>query len=151
MHRDVKPGNVMIDHSQRKVSRPHFIPIVLIHALQLRLIDWGLAEFYHPGTDYHIRVGSRYYKSPELLVGYRKYDYSLDLWSLGCMFASMIFRREHFFRGSDNNDQLLKIMKALGTEKFDHYLHKYDIHFETDTNALLLRWVKWVRSLYSLL
>ncbi|KAF9033273.1 kinase-like protein [Hymenopellis radicata] len=126
MHRDVKPGNVMIDHSQRK----------------LRLIDWGLAEFYHPGTDYHIRVGSRYYKSPELLVGYRKYDYSLDLWSLGCMFASMIFRREHFFRGSDNNDQLLKIMKALGTEKFDHYLHKYDIHFETDTNALLLSYPK---------
>lgn len=33
MHRDVKPHNVMIDHERR----------------QLRLIDWGLAEFYHPG------------------------------------------------------------------------------------------------------
>jgi casein kinase II subunit alpha len=33
MHRDVKPHNVMIDHDKR----------------QLRLIDWGLAEFYHPG------------------------------------------------------------------------------------------------------
>lgn len=33
MHRDVKPHNVMIDHEKR----------------QLRLIDWGLAEFYHPG------------------------------------------------------------------------------------------------------
>ncbi len=33
MHRDVKPHNVMIDHKNRK----------------LRLIDWGLAEFYHPG------------------------------------------------------------------------------------------------------
>ena len=33
MHRDVKPHNVMIDHENRK----------------LRLIDWGLAEFYHPG------------------------------------------------------------------------------------------------------
>ena len=57
---------------------------------QLRLIDWGLAEFYHPNTDYHIRVGSRYYKAPELLVGYRQYDYSLYLWSVGCMFASMV-------------------------------------------------------------
>ncbi|KAL0461840.1 UNVERIFIED_CONTAM: Casein kinase II subunit alpha-4, chloroplastic [Sesamum latifolium] len=35
MHRDVKPHNVMIDHEQRK----------------LRLIDWGLAEFYHPGQE----------------------------------------------------------------------------------------------------
>lgn len=58
--------------------------------LQLRLIDWGLAEFYHPDTDYHIRVGSRYYKGPELLVNMKKYDYSLDMWSVGCMLASMV-------------------------------------------------------------
>jgi len=65
IHRDVKPGNVMIDPSRR----------------ELRLIDWGLAEFYHPGTEYHIRVGSRYYKAPELLVGFKRYDYSLDMWT----------------------------------------------------------------------
>lgn len=28
----------------------------------LRLIDWGLAEFYHPGREYNVRVASRYYK-----------------------------------------------------------------------------------------
>lgn len=44
MHRDVKPHNVMIDHEQRK----------------LRLIDWGLAEFYHPGKEYNVRVASRF-------------------------------------------------------------------------------------------
>ena len=33
MHRDIKPRNIAIDHPNRK----------------LRLIDWGLAEFYHPG------------------------------------------------------------------------------------------------------
>lgn len=131
MHRDVKPGNVMVDYQNRK----------------LRLIDWGLAEFYHPGTDYHIRVGSRYYKAPELLVGYKQYDYSLDMWSIGCMLASMIFRREHFFRGSDNNDQLLRILKTLGTEQFDVYLRKYSIHFETDLESLLTNYVKlpWSR------
>lgn len=46
MHRDVKPHNVMIDHDNRK----------------LRLIDWGLAEFYHPGQEYNVRVASRYFK-----------------------------------------------------------------------------------------
>ena len=74
MHRDVKPHNVMIDHEKR----------------QLRLIDWGLAEFYHPGTEYNVRVASRYFKGPELLVDFQEYDYSLDMWSLGCMFASMV-------------------------------------------------------------
>src|SRR4051812_16859865 len=57
MHRDVKPHNVMIDHQKR----------------QLRLIDWGLAEFYHPGTEYNVRVASRYFKGPELLVDFQEY------------------------------------------------------------------------------
>ena len=40
------------------------------------------------------------------------YDYSLDMWSLGCMFAGMVFRKEPFFHGHDNYDQLVKIAKA---------------------------------------
>ncbi|KAG1366866.1 casein kinase II subunit alpha-2 [Cocos nucifera] len=95
MHRDVKPHNVMIDHELRK----------------LRLIDWGLAEFYHAGKEYNVRVASRYFKGPELLVDLQDYDYSLDMWSLGCMFAGMIFRKEPFFYGHDNHDQLVKIAK----------------------------------------
>ena len=63
----------MIDHERRIV----------------RLIDWGLAEFYHPGTEYNVihllfyihmikkicqvRVASRYFKAPELLVDYKMY------------------------------------------------------------------------------
>ncbi|KAL0343537.1 UNVERIFIED_CONTAM: Casein kinase II subunit alpha-2 [Sesamum angustifolium] len=109
MHRDVKPHNVMIDHELRK----------------LRLIDWGLAEFYHPGKEYNVRVASRYFKGPELLVDLQDYDYSLDMWSLGCMFAGMIFRKEPFFYGHDNQDQLVKIARVLGTDELNAYLHKY--------------------------
>ncbi|TDL14555.1 Pkinase-domain-containing protein [Rickenella mellea] len=114
MHRDVKPHNVMIDHQHRK----------------LRLIDWGLAEFYHPETDLNVRVASRCYKGPELLVDYQEYDYSLDMWSVGCMFASMIFRKEPFFHGHDNYDQLVKIAKVLGTDDLFAYLEKYDIELD---------------------
>jgi len=119
MHRDVKPHNVMIDHSKRK----------------LRLIDWGLAEFYHQNQEYNVRVASRYFKGPELLVDLQDYDYSLDMWSLGCMFAGMIFRKEPFFHGHDNHDQLVKIAKILGTDELFAYLDKYGIvldpHFLT--------------------
>ncbi len=38
-------------------------------------------------------------QGPELLVDNRIYDYSLDLWSFGCMFAAMIFKKEPFFFG----------------------------------------------------
>jgi len=58
------------------------------------------------GQEYNVRVASRYFKGPELLVDYQMYDYSLDMWSLGCMLASMIFRKEPFFHGHDNYDQV---------------------------------------------
>ncbi|XP_035913814.1 casein kinase II subunit alpha [Anopheles maculipalpis] len=135
MHRDVKPHNVMIDHENRK----------------LRLIDWGLAEFYHPGQEYNVRVASRYFKGPELLVDYQMYDYSLDMWSLGCMLASMIFRKEPFFHGHDNYDQLVRIAKVLGTEDLFAYLDKYNIELDPRFNDILSRhsrkrWERFVHS-----
>mmetsp|Transcript_11924 Transcript_11924/g.23468 ORF Transcript_11924/g.23468 Transcript_11924/m.23468 type:complete len:393 (-) Transcript_11924:114-1292(-) len=111
IHRDVKPHNVMIDHRLKK----------------LRLIDWGLAEFYHPGKEYNVRVASRYFKGPELLVNMRTYDYSLDVWSYGCMFAGMIFVRHPFFHGRNNEDQLVKIVKILGSAGLFAYLSKYNL------------------------
>ncbi|CAI6282872.1 unnamed protein product [Periconia digitata] len=126
MHRDVKPHNVMIDHEKKK----------------LRLIDWGLAEFYHAGTEYNVRVASRYFKGPELLVDFQEYDYSLDMWSLGAMFASMIFRREPFFHGNSNSDQLVKIAKVLGTEDLFDYLDKYDIELDAQYDDILSRYPK---------
>ena len=131
MHRDVKPHNVMIDHEKRK----------------LRLIDWGLAEFYHPHMEYNVRVASRYFKGPELLVDFQEYDYSLDMWSLGCMFASMIFRKEPFFHGHDNYDQLVKICKVLGTDDFQVYLDKYKIELDSHYDVILGRYPRkpWSR------
>lgn len=111
MHRDVKPHNVMIDHTARK----------------LKLIDWGLADFYHPGTEYNVRVALRCFKGPELLVNMRLYDYSLDLWSLGAMLAAMVFRKDPFFHGRSNTDQLVQIVRVLGTDGLNAYLRKYNL------------------------
>jgi len=126
MHRDVKPHNVMIDHQRR----------------QLRLIDWGLAEFYHPRMEYNVRVASRYFKGPELLVNLRDYDYSLDIWSLGCMFAGIIFKKEPFFHGHDNYDQLVKIARVLGTDDLVNYLKKYDLTLDPHYDGLLGKYSK---------
>lgn len=64
-------------------------------------------------------------------------DYSLDMWSLGAMFASMIFRKEPFFHGHDNYDQLVKIAKVLGTDELFQYIEKYDIELDAQYDDLL--------------
>ncbi|KAJ3050838.1 Casein kinase II subunit alpha [Rhizophlyctis rosea] len=109
IHRDVKPHNIIIDHGKRI----------------LKLIDFGLADFYLPGREYNLRVASRYYKPPEILVGWRKYDYSFDMWSFGCWVAGMIFRMEVLFRGTSDVDQLHCIAQVLGGPDLRSYISKY--------------------------
>ena len=88
MHRDVKPQNILFENETGSV----------------RLIDWGLAEFYTPNTPYNVRVASRFYKGPELLVDDQRYHYSLDVWSAGCTMAEAMFQIDPFFQGEDNYD-----------------------------------------------
>lgn len=111
MHRDVKPMNIIVDQKTKL----------------LKLIDWGLSEFYLETKEYNTRVSSRPYKGPELLVNHQKYDFSMDIWSVGCMFAAFIFRIKHFFLGRDNEDQLAKIITVLGYKDFSNYVKLYNI------------------------
>lgn len=55
------------------------------------------------------------------------------------MFASMIFRKEPFFHGHDNYDQLVKICKVLGTDELYAYLEKYDIELDPQYDDILGR------------
>ena len=121
MHRDVKPLNIVIDND----------------AKELRLIDWGLADYFFPDKEYNVRVASRYYKGPELLVDDKLYHYSLDIWSLGCTMAGMIFKVDTFFKGSDNFDQLIKIMKVLGEDDLMEYVNKYNLKIPKEARKLM--------------
>ncbi|KAK8799728.1 hypothetical protein WA158_006276 [Blastocystis sp. Blastoise] len=121
MHRDIKPQNILIDQYSHEVY----------------LIDWGLAEFYQPNVEYNVRVSTRHYKGPELLVNYLKYDYSLDIWGLGCMIAGIIFLKAPFFRGRDNSDQLVKIAEVLGTADLYEYLNTYGAKLDKPTEAIM--------------
>ena len=67
----------------------------------------------------------------------RDSDYALDMWSLGCMFAGMIFRKEPFFNGHDNYDQLVRIAKVLGTDELYAYLSKYRIELDPHLESLI--------------
>ena len=71
---------------------------------KLRIIDWGLAEFYIPEADMSVRVATRWYKGPELLTKYFIYDYALDIWCFGVMMAAIIFNKEPMFRGKNDQD-----------------------------------------------
>jgi casein kinase II subunit alpha len=49
---------------------------------------------------------------------------------------SQIFRKQHFFRGVDNEDQLLQIVRVLGSERFNAYLDAYRIRYKSHSGYL---------------
>ena len=67
VHRDIKPLNVLMNSKTN----------------ELRVIDWGLGDFYEPGVKYSTAVSTLYFMAPELLMEYRYHDYALDIWSTG--------------------------------------------------------------------
>ena len=124
MHRDIKSGNIVINSITK----------------ELNVIDWGLSEYYIENYKYCTRVGTRYYKAPELLLDYKKYDYAIDLWSVGCLFGGLLFQKDFLFKGDDLNDQLIKVVEVFGFQEVEKYLSKYKN--ETKINQKSLNKIK---------
>lgn len=120
-HRDVKPQNTMYDAEKRK----------------LVVVDMGLGEHYYPDQDYNVKVASRYFKGPELLLHNRWYDYALDVWSAGTMLASLIFKKEPFFKGKDNADMIKKHAEVLGTDALNAYLKRHNLKLRDDEQEVV--------------
>lgn len=57
---------------------------------------------------------------------------SVDMWSVGVMLASMIFRKEPFFHGTSGSNQLQRMTRVLGTNGLLNLVEKYDMEMEPE-------------------
>ncbi|UJR21161.1 hypothetical protein I4U23_024260 [Adineta vaga] len=99
IHRDIKPENLLISKN--------FI---------LKLCDFGFARFCNTQTsaDYYTNyVATRWYRSPELLIG-SAYGKPVDIWACGCIMAEFA-TGQALFAGESDIDQLYRIQKNLGS------------------------------------
>lgn len=99
MHRDLKPSNILINEN-----------------CDLKICDFGLARIQDPQmTGY---VSTRYYRAPEIMLTWQKYDVEVDIWSAGCIFAEMLDGKP-LFPGKDHVNQFSIITELLGTPPDD--------------------------------
>jgi len=104
LHRDLKPQNLLINEEG-----------------ELKLADFGLARFNGiPVARLSSQVVTLWYRPPEVLLGSHKYSSSVDLWSIGCIFAEMV-GGSPLFKGSNDEDQTKEIFRTLGTPKEDDW------------------------------
>ncbi|KAJ5747879.1 uncharacterized protein N7511_009575 [Penicillium nucicola] len=94
VHRDLKPSNILINEN-----------------CDLKICDFGLARVQeHHMTGY---VSTRYYRAPEIMLTWRKYNEKVDIWSAGCIFAELLLG-EPLFPGKNHINQFCVIADTLG-------------------------------------
>ncbi|EGV60076.1 hypothetical protein CANTEDRAFT_111568 [Yamadazyma tenuis ATCC 10573] len=95
IHRDLKPSNILINEN-----------------CDLKICDFGLARIQDlQMTGY---VSTRYYRAPEIMLTWQKYDTEVDLWSVGCILSEMI-EGKPLFPGKDHVHQFSIITELLGS------------------------------------
>ncbi|PGH31258.1 CMGC/CDK protein kinase [[Emmonsia] crescens] len=131
LHRDLKPQNLLINANG-----------------QLKLADFGLARaFGIPVNTFSHEVVTLWYRAPDVLLGSRMYNTSIDIWSAGCIMAEMYMGRP-LFPGSTNEDQLQKIFRLMGTpserswpgiSQFPEYKPNFPVYATQDLSLILPR------------
>ncbi|CAH2036955.1 unnamed protein product [Thlaspi arvense] len=106
MHRDIKGSNLLVNNEG-----------------VLKVADFGLANFCNaPGNKQPLtsRVVTLWYRPPELLLGATDYGASVDLWSVGCVFAELLLGKP-VLQGRTEVEQLHKIFKLCGSPPADYW------------------------------
>lgn len=98
LHRDLKPQNLLISTDGI-----------------IKIADFGLARGYGiPVKNYTHEVVTLWYRPPDVLLGSKTYLTTVDVWSIGCIFAEMS-NGDALFKGNNDQDQLKKIFEIRGT------------------------------------
>jgi len=99
LHRDLKPQNILINTTG-----------------DLKIADFGLARaFPLPVAGFSSDVVTLWYRPPDVLWGANLYGPDIDMWSAGCIFAELANAGRPLFPGIDEEDQIKRICKLLGT------------------------------------
>uniref|UniRef100_A0A915PTF7 Protein kinase domain-containing protein n=1 Tax=Setaria digitata TaxID=48799 RepID=A0A915PTF7_9BILA len=99
IHRDIKPENILLTRNDI-----------------VKLADFGFARLINKNDFYTGYVATRWYRSPELLIGDARYGPPVDIWAIGCVFAEMV-TGEALWPGRSDIDQLYLIRKTLGESR----------------------------------
>ena len=106
-HRDLKPENILLTTNASASTDPLQLVVKIADLGATKVLDFSEKRM---NTPY---VVSRYYRSPELILGSHHYDFSIDVWAAGCVLFELITRTP-LFPGEQEGLQILEQAQILG-------------------------------------
>ena len=88
---------------------------------EIKVIDFGSSCYIHDHLSSYVQ--SRSYRAPEVIIGC-SYDYKIDIWAAGLIFAEMFFQKYPFWKPEEDIVILENIYNMVGSTKFSNYLKK---------------------------
>lgn len=103
IHRDIKPSNILIKKNGIRVA----------------VSDFGLVTKRSSG-DQTPQMVTLCYRSPEILLGEKKYSYATDMWSVGCVFLEMLLHKgvPLFYDANESEIAVLHMIKKFNIKKY---------------------------------
>jgi len=104
VHTDIKPENICLVSGEERLPAAGSARIpgsrlagkaCMPKSTKVRVIDFGTAEFCAHGKQRHALVGTRQYRSPEVMFG-SGWDDTLDVWAVACVMTEMLCGRQLF-------------------------------------------------------
>ena len=117
----------------------------------IKICDFGLARCVTSPTgknavmtDY---VATRWYRSPEVLLGSTKYGIQADMWSVGCIFGELLGGKP-MFPGTSALTQLTKIMEVIGKPSKEDIQSIQSEIAQTMIESIIIKNKKSLKSMY---
>lgn len=103
LHRDMKTANILVT----KEGKLKLADFGLARAIEQQKADAQLVKYTN-------RVVTLWYRPPELLLGERCYNRTIDMWGAGCIMAEL-WTREPILKGNTDQNQLELIQNLCGS------------------------------------
>ena len=123
IHRDLKPNNLLIQNDGT-----------------LKICDFGMARYYSsPLGKYTPHCITLWYRAPEMLLDLTQYGQSVDMWSVGCIFAELL-RLKPLFRADSELGLINLMLETLGDPSIanNNRHSNSESEIEVDENAFEL-------------
>jgi len=117
IHRDIKPANILLFNENNRDDGE----------VCAKLIDFGLSTINYTNLiEHNLHVSTLWWRAPEIMIGYKKYDNNIDIWSLGKILLDTIYG-DYLFNYNSSEKVIQSVIDLIGKPTSEEWLEGHNL------------------------